>query len=112
LEEVTVEWQMPLEIPEYVFEEVDVSKVKLIIPAGTASKYRAANGWKNFQIEESNAIEPVIIATDDSPVIATQYYDLQGRAVAYPQKGHIYIVKELRQSGKMSVKKVIGNNNG
>jgi Leucine-rich repeat (LRR) protein len=39
------------------------------------------------------------------PVISTQYYTLQGIALKEPQAGRIYIIKEIRQSGRVTINK-------
>ncbi len=106
LESVTVEWETPLDISSSdVFSRVDVANVKLYVPEGTAEAYRAAAVWQDFIIEEVSSITSATV--DDSPVISTRYYDLQGRETAYPQQGYVYIVKDLHQSGKVSVERIM-----
>jgi hypothetical protein len=41
------------------------------------------------------------------PIISTQYYDLLGKEIRLLQYGYVYVVKELHQSGKVSVRKEI-----
>jgi hypothetical protein len=48
-------------------------------------------------------------AISDDPVISARCYDLLGKEVKQLQKGRMYIVKELRQSGKSSTKKIMNN---
>jgi hypothetical protein len=102
---VTVGWQRPLALRITRFNNVDVSNVKLIVPSGTVDAYRAAPVWKDFDIVEAGSGINVISASD--PVISTQYHNLQGVAVKHPQAGQLYIVKETRQSGKVTTRKVI-----
>jgi len=51
---VTVQWTKPLDLPDEVFigSGVNVEKIKLYVPKGTIGAYRAANVWKDFDIEE------------------------------------------------------------
>lgn len=105
LEQVTVEWETPLCISDDIFSYVDVSKVKLNVPEGTTNAYRDALIWQDFLIEEGSGIASDTV--DDSPVISTRYYDLQGKEVAYPQQNKIYITKDLHQSGKVSIRKTM-----
>jgi hypothetical protein len=59
--------------------------------------------------EEDSELSLVPLASGSDPVISTQYYDLLGKPVTQPQRSAIYIVKELRQSGKTTIKKIIEN---
>jgi hypothetical protein len=56
-------------------------------------------------IPAQTAISPVSVSGSD-PVISTRYYDLLGKPVTQPQRSTIYIVKELRQSGKVTISKL------
>jgi hypothetical protein len=64
--------------------------------------YNLING--KLEIIQGNSIDETI-TTD--PILSTQYYNLLGNEVKYLQSGSIYIVKEIRQSGKVTTKKVI-----
>lgn len=48
LKSVTVGWQKPLDIPDNVFNGVQLNNVKLIVPRGTKAAYRKAYAWKKF----------------------------------------------------------------
>ncbi|MDR1810977.1 MAG: hypothetical protein LBR34_11370 [Prevotella sp.] len=54
-----------------------------------------------YYADDSEGINPA--ATDGSPVVSVQYYDMQGKAVKTPRTG-LYIVKEVKQSGKVTSK--------
>jgi hypothetical protein len=120
---VIVHWTVPVAITEWVqnplhpsvgsyqhfvfgpTETMNLKEITLIVPQGLSSIYKSTNGWKDFNIVEEGTGIPSIPA-DDSPIVSTQYYDLLGKPVAQLQKGSIYVVKEIRQSGKTSVRKV------
>ena len=51
---VAVGWQTPLQVNKYVFDGVTLNRVKLIVPVGRKSIYRAADVWKRF----SPIVEP------------------------------------------------------
>lgn len=71
------------------------------VPVGTADKYRNAEGWRDFhyfvEIEQSEfpvtAIGTPAITETRADKADNVIYDLQGRRVENPQKGHIYISK-------------------
>jgi hypothetical protein len=63
------------------------------------------NSTTYYYTGESNKVESV--AAENDAIVSIQYYDLQGRVVTQPQRGHIYMVKEIRQSGKASVRKEV-----
>jgi hypothetical protein len=46
LKDITVKWTRPL--GSNVFSRVDLTKCTLHVPSGTAARYRAADGWKDF----------------------------------------------------------------
>ena len=91
----------PDEISENAFYG-STSNVTLYVPQGTAAKYKAKKGWKNFtDIREMDGtgIGDVQIGNADS-TSSIVIYDLQGRRLnATPQKG-IYI-----QNGKKKLVK-------
>jgi len=49
LDTVTVQWAKPLYVSN-VFSDVNCSNITLKVPTGTASLYRSANVWKEFNI--------------------------------------------------------------
>lgn len=48
LTSITVEWDVPLAVPENIFEEVPVENVILYVPTGTKAAYASADVWKDF----------------------------------------------------------------
>jgi hypothetical protein len=61
LQEVEVQWDAPASVPVWddMFEGVDLSRVTLIVPAGTKSLYQAANVWKDFGTVRAVANMPI-----------------------------------------------------
>ncbi|GHU71432.1 hypothetical protein FACS189413_13140 [Bacteroidia bacterium] len=61
--------------------------------------------------EDSDAVTGLNVADANDPVIETRYYNLQGVAVgalrATPLQPGIYIVKQIHESGKSEVSKII-----
>jgi hypothetical protein len=57
-------------------------------------------------VVDTDVITGIVPAVKNDEVIATEYYNLQGVRVPV-QSGNIYIVKQIHQSGKTSVSKVI-----
>jgi hypothetical protein len=60
--------------------------------------------FPTFRRQTATAIDAI---SADDLVVSSQYYDLHGQPVAQPQAGQIYIVKEVRQSGQTTARKVI-----
>ena len=54
-----------------------------------------------------DAITGLLPAINEDAVIDTRFYNIQGLEVAQPQKGSVYIVKSIRESGKTEVTKQI-----
>jgi hypothetical protein len=48
LTSVTVQWQTPLAISSKVFTGSGILSCALTVPAGTSSRYKAAEVWKTF----------------------------------------------------------------
>lgn len=66
LTDMMVEWPTPLNVPDNMLEEVDLSSVTLHVPKGTKALYQATGVWKNFGtvVEDSSAgSEQVAIPT-------------------------------------------------
>ncbi|MDE5551216.1 MAG: leucine-rich repeat domain-containing protein [Bacteroidaceae bacterium] len=88
-----------------VFTRTAYINCTLYVPAGTARKYRVAEGWKEFyQIEDGipAGIEDVCIdSSEREPEVGIARYSMNGQVIAAPQKG----VNILRMSDG-SVKKV------
>jgi ligand-binding sensor domain-containing protein len=80
-----------------------------VIWIGTSSSglYRYSSGvFRKMSIGESGSGIASVAAKDD-PVVSVQYCDLLGKPVTERQKGSIYVVKELRQSGKITARKIV-----
>lgn len=79
----------------------NLTEPTVYVPVGTADKYRNAEGWRDFhnfvEIEQSEfpvtAIYSAAITEIDGEESYDNVYDLQGRKVNTPQKGHIYVSK-------------------
>ena len=56
LETVKVHWGNPSEVESWIFDQVDVSKIRLLVPKGTKSKYSVLKPWKYFIIEETDGV--------------------------------------------------------
>jgi hypothetical protein len=50
LADVYVNWAIPPDIPENVFEGVNVASCTLHVPAGREALYKAAGVWKKFPV--------------------------------------------------------------
>ena len=58
----------------------------------------------SLSVETVTALTPV---SSDDAAVSTEYYNLQGVKVAQPQRGGVYLVKSVFQSGKGVVRKSI-----
>jgi hypothetical protein len=47
-----VEWESPLSISYYVFDNLNKSNITLLVPEGTKENYENASYWKDFKIVE------------------------------------------------------------
>ena len=52
LKEVEVSWTTPLTVNANTFSDVITANVRLTVPEGTTALYKAADVWKNFNIQE------------------------------------------------------------
>jgi len=93
---VTVQWINPLSVPNNIFEEVTTQNVKLYVPQGTADKYRAANVWKDFQIEGGVGI-------------AETHQDAGFKVFPNPTNSQLKIKNyELRENSVIEIYSVVG----
>ena len=76
----------PFALDNIDFDGLPRSECKLYVPKGCAKKYRQAEVWKEFDIEEMDGtgIEGV---TNDSTVTEVARYDANGNMLAAPAKG-------------------------
>lgn len=76
----------PFALDDIDFDGLPRSECKLYVPKGCAKKYRQAEVWKEFDIEEMDGtgIEGV---TNDSTVTEEARYDANGNMLAAPAKG-------------------------
>ena len=76
----------PFALGDDDFDGYPRSECKLYVPKGCAKKYRQAEIWKEFDIEEMDGtgIEGV---TNDSTVTEVSRYDANGNRLAVPTKG-------------------------
>jgi hypothetical protein len=73
-----------------LFENTDYGDIELVVPEESVTAYKTALGWHYFtKITPASAGVGDIMAEEVEG--ETVYYDILGRAVANPQKGHLYI---------------------
>jgi hypothetical protein len=86
------------------------SKINPVIVSATIAHTGYSAGNLTFKTKEVELIaDPgtgLTPALDNDPVVATQYYNLQGAKVSQPQSNGLYIVKQIHASDKVSVKKI------
>ncbi|MBQ4395136.1 MAG: leucine-rich repeat protein, partial [Paludibacteraceae bacterium] len=87
LKTLTVNWTTPLSIQANVFNNVDLSKCILYVPAGCKEAYKNANVWNKFghileigetpdPEEEEEEVEPIEPITTGSQKIGDLWYNL------------------------------------
>ncbi len=103
LEEITCENVTPPTVAENTFLNVQTDIVKLKVPRESVDSYKAAELWKDFDIEgfEYTGIENTGIAEYGLP---TAIYSLAGKKVSETQKGQVYI---FRYGNGKAVKKLV-----
>lgn len=70
-----------------VFENVDHTKCKVIVPEGSLDKYRSADGWKEFQnIDDESVVTGINDVKDDIEPIF-RYYNVFGVEVNSSYRG-------------------------
>jgi len=60
LKKVTVEWNVPLVVPDQLFGDVNLLGVALYVPNGTKARYQTAKLWKDF----GTIVEYKVVATE------------------------------------------------
>lgn len=63
-----------------------LSNCKLYVPKGCANKYRQAEIWKEFDIEEMD-VTGIASVTNDSTITEVSRYDVNGQQLSVPTKG-------------------------
>lgn len=63
-----------------------LSNCKLYVPKGCANKYRQAEIWKEFDIEEME-VTGIASVTNDSTITEVSRYDTNGQQLSVPTKG-------------------------
>ena len=63
-----------------------LSNYKLYVPKGCAKKYRQAEIWKEFDIEEMD-VTGIAGVTNDSTITEVSRYDANGQQLSVPTKG-------------------------
>lgn len=63
-----------------------LSNCKLYVPKGCANKYRQAEIWKEFDIEEMD-VTGIASVTNDSTITEVSRYDANGQQLSVPTKG-------------------------
>ena len=91
LKSVTNHSETPQEITSDVFDGVDVSTVKLYVPEQSYDSYKAAEVWKDFDIQGLVGVEN--IEADDVSKEVEGYYNLQGIRLEDPTRGQAVIVR-------------------
>ena len=91
LKSVTNHSETPQEITSDVFDAVDVSTVKLYVPEQSYDSYKAADVWKDFDIQGLVGVED--IEADENAKDIEGYYNLQGIRLEEPARGQINIVR-------------------
>ena len=93
LEKITIHATQPPRIEgngNALFSDATYDNATLYVPQGSISKYQVMTGWSGFYniIGMESGIENMELTHQNSPLI----YDLNGRRVATPTKGGIYII--------------------
>ncbi|MDR1809639.1 MAG: YDG domain-containing protein [Prevotella sp.] len=88
----------------YASESSPAGKYEIYVQGGSDNNYYFVSVNGELEVTAGDGINAV---SASDPIVSTQYYNLQGVAVKSPQVGRLYIVKETRQSGKVTTRKVI-----
>jgi hypothetical protein len=94
----------PPTVNNNALDGINYSNCKLYVPANSVSAYKNHERWQVFYNTEALGINEILA---DDPVVSASYYTLTGKAVLQPQPGNLYVVKELRRSGKITISKSI-----
>ncbi|MBR5436494.1 MAG: hypothetical protein IK120_06485 [Muribaculaceae bacterium] len=81
----------PQTIDDYVFYGVDISNCKLYVWHESLDAYKAANVWKDFDIQDLGGVEGVEV--DEAKKEVEGYYDMKGIRLNEPARGQVNIVR-------------------
>lgn len=108
LENVTVNWETPLSISYFVFDQCDVSKCNLWVPAESVNAYKSASVWQGFQIvpQSTSGINGVSVnaGNESEHKGAPEIYSINGSKVQQLVHG-INILKYPDGSTRKLIKK-------
>lgn len=76
----------PVALTDSDLEMLPRSDCKLYVPKGCANKYRQAEIWKEFDIEEME-VTGIASVTNDSTITEVSRYDVNGQQLSVPTKG-------------------------
>ena len=93
----------PHTIDDYVFYGVDIANCKLYVWHESLDAYKAANVWKDFDIQDMGGVEGVEV--DAATKEVEGYYNLQGIRLNEPSRGQINIVRYTDGSSQKVVVK-------
>lgn len=79
---------VPPTLGSYCFYNSNQSNATLYVPAASMTAYSAAAQWSDFGNMADIATGVTMTAAE---AVQTPIYDLQGRCVAHPMPGNIYI---------------------
>lgn len=77
----------------HVFSNTNYQNCTLYVPAESLDAYKNAQVWKDFLNISGIATDINSVDTDDKDA-DTVYYDLEGRKIQTPAKGHLYITNK------------------
>ena len=103
LTSVTNNAQTPQFIEANVFYNVDIANCWLKVWHEAVSKYKAADVWKDFLIEDMGGVEGV--EANDAAKEIEGYYDLRGIRIAEPYPGQPAIVRHTDGSSRKIITK-------
>lgn len=78
---------------DYIFWETNYQNCTLCVPAESVDAYKNAQIWKEFLNISGTATSIKGVVADDKDA-DTIYYDLEGRMIQNPTKGHLYITNK------------------
>lgn len=78
---------------DYIFYDTNYQNCTLCVPAESLDAYRNAQVWKEFLNISGTATGINSIVADDKDADTT-YYDIEGRKIQTPVKGHLYITNK------------------